>query len=225
MAVLNTTWQDRTRVSPEDVAVTTPGDDAAGETPKASDAGTDAATPAAARAERPLAVYVTTPDSTAAFDKFDKVVLTDDKVAIGLKAFTTIKMSPEDAAKDPLFAGKGKEVPRFYFVSPDYKDVAVLEGSKLSVAGFYGAMKAEAKKHFKGDFDKAVRTMRDVLNEWDKISKERAVLEEKKAREENPTPADVKEMQKDFADLDTREKKANEQKDTLMKFELKAPAA
>jgi hypothetical protein len=220
MAVLNTNWEPRTRISPADGTVTTPGDVAPSEATEPSEAPA-----AAARAEHPIAVYVTTADSTAAFDKFDKVVLTDDKIAIGLKAFTTVKMTPQDAERDPLFSGKGNEVPRFYFVSPDYKDVTLLEGGKLSVSGFYGAMKAEAKRHLKGDFDKAVREMRDVLNEWDKIAKERKVLEEKKAREDKPTPADLKKMEKELADLEAREKKANEQRETLMKFELKAPVA
>src|SRR5688572_4750985 len=117
MAVINTTWQPRTRVAPESEVVTTPDDvaDAPATEPASAEASTG---PKVARAEHPLAIYVTTADSTPTFDKFDKVVLTDDKITIGLKAFQTIKMSPQDAEKDPLLAGKGKEVPRFYFVSP-----------------------------------------------------------------------------------------------------------
>jgi hypothetical protein len=66
--------------------------------------------------------------------------------------------------------------------------------------------------------------MRAVLNEWDKIARERTAVEERKAREEEPTPDDAMKTQKELADLDAREKKANEQRDLLMKFELKKPA-
>jgi hypothetical protein len=223
MAVLTNNWVPASRISPESAPVVT-SSDTADDPATGTPASTDAPSASMPRAEKPLAIYVTVAGEATPFDKFDKVVLTDDKIAIGLKAFKTIKMTPEEASNDPLLA-KGKDVPRFYFVSPDYKDVTLLEGSKLSVSGFYNAMKAEAKKHFKGDFDKNVREMRDVLNEWDKIAKERKILEEKKAREDKPTPADIKKMEKELADIDTREKKANELRDNLMKFEPKEPSA
>jgi hypothetical protein len=212
MAVLTVNWETATRLSPDAAPVVTSEVSAPAE-------GT--ATPVAPRSDKPILVYVTPAESGEAFDKVDKVILADDKVAIGSWAFRRVKMTPEDAEKDPLFAGKGKEVPRFLFVSTDFKTVTVVEGSKLSVSGVWNAMKSEAKKHFKDNFDKDVREMRDIMNEWDKIADERSVLEEKEKREDKPTPADLKDIEKKKAELDKRQKAADERKEDLMKFELK----
>jgi hypothetical protein len=219
MAVINTPWETRQRVSPTSAPVVTAGEDAGEGVPA-----TDAATPAAAeRAEKPMVVYVTNGEPV---DKIEKVVLMDDKVAIGIKFFTTIKMSPEDVSKDPLLASEGKEVPRLLIVSPDYKNVEVLEGNKIGVGSMYKALMAEAKRSLVGDFDKTVKEIRDLMNEWDKIAKEKSVLDDKKAREDKPTPAEIKKMDAAFAELEARQKKADDRKAELMKITLKgAPAA
>jgi hypothetical protein len=214
MAVLTVNWETTTRVSPADDKVVT------GESTPV-----EATTPEPLRhADRPLLVYVVPSATAESFDKVEKVILADDKVAIGSWAFKRMKITPEDAENDPLFKGKGHDVPRFLIVSPDYKDVEVIEGSKLSVSGVWNAMKSGAKKYLKGNFDKDVREMRDVMNEWDKISKERSVLEEKEKRETNPTPADRKDIEGKKAELDARQKAADEKKAQLMKFELKVAA-
>lgn len=60
--------------------------------------------------------------------------------------------------------------------------------------------------------------MLKILNEFDKINNERRVLEEKKARAGGEVD---KKMERDIAELDEREKKANEEKAELLAFELK----
>jgi hypothetical protein len=131
-------------------------------------------------------------------------------------------MTPEAAAADALLAGKGKEVPRFLFVAADYSDVTVVEAGKLSVSGLWKSMVAEANKFYKGDLDKNVRQMLKVLGEFDKINNERNLLEEKSKREDKPSASDIAKIKKEREDLNEREKKANAERDALLKLERKA---
>src|SRR5262245_10549267 len=145
MAVLQPQWETQTRVSPEKAAPSGPvtASDTPGEVPAVESEPAVATEPQAR--DRPILIYVVTPDAVEAFDKIEKVVLADDKVAISSNFFRRVKMSPDDVEKDPALAGHGKEVPRFLVVSPDWKDVDVVEGGKLTVGGLAKAMSATAK--------------------------------------------------------------------------------
>jgi hypothetical protein len=219
MAVLTIKWENASRVSPTESAVVTPKD---GEDPAAPDA---PAAPAVKRAAKPMLVYIADPAVTEGFNKVEQVVLTDDKVVVGTWAFTCIKMTPEQAAQDPLLAKAGKELPRVVFVTSDYAKVEAVEGGKLSVGGLWSEMQAQFKKHYKGDLEKNVKSLIKVLGEFDKIANERTILEEKKTRADKPTDADQADWKKTADEINEREKKANEQRDTLLKFEPKQAAA
>ncbi|MHC5011443.1 MAG: hypothetical protein ACYTG6_10900 [Planctomycetota bacterium] len=210
MAVLTINWESADRVSPMTAAITpSEGEEAAAEEviPMAS---------------RPLLVYVTPPaDAEEGFNKIEQVVLTDDKIAVGTKAFRCIKISAENAAADPLLAEAGKEAPRFVLITPDYEYTKVLEGRRISVSGMYGAMKAVAKKSYRTNFDKNIRNLVKLLNEFDKINNERALIDAKEERLENPTKADLAKIEKAREELAAREREAAERKEELLTFELK----
>lgn len=223
MAVLNIGWKSLTRVAPvapKTVAVTTPKE---GE--KAADPEAKAEPVQAPRAERPLLVYVADATPAEGFDKVEKVVLTENKIVIGSKAFTCVRMTPEQAAQDPILAETGKETPRIVLISADYKDIDSIEGDKISISRVWDAMTASYKAHYKGDLDKMQKAMLKVLGEFDKIANERKVLEEKKSREEKPSDADKKEWEKEAKELAQREREANAERDALLKFEPKAQDA
>jgi hypothetical protein len=136
-----------------------------------------------------------------------------------------VKVSPSAAEEDPILSKQGKEVPRFVFISPDWSEIDVVEGRKVSVSGVYNVMKSFAKKYIQGNFDKDVRELRDILNEFDKIANERKLLDEKQKREgDDATPATLKKIERERAELDEREKKANEKRDAILKFEVKTEA-
>src|SRR5262245_36692753 len=120
MAVLQIRWQSLARVAPKKAAVTTPAEGQQGDAPIEA--------PKPQRAEKPIFVYVTDPAAAETFDKVEKVVMTEDKVVIGTKAFICVKMTPEQAAADELVNANGKAVPRILLVSADYTDVEVIEG-------------------------------------------------------------------------------------------------
>lgn len=216
MAVLTIRWENASRVAPDEVAVVTPKD---GEEAKPSDEAV-----AVQRADKPMMIYIADPAATDGFNKVEQVVLTDDKVAVGTRAFKCIKMTPEQAGQDRLLADAGKELPRVVFVTADYAKVEVVEGGKLSVGGLWGEMQSQYKKHYKGDLEKNVKTLIKVLGEFDKIANERKLIEEEKARADKPSDKDVAEWKKAADELNEREKKANEQRDALLKFESKIAA-
>lgn len=218
MAVLTIAWTSPGSVAPKDSLVVTPreGDEKEG----------DAVAAPVKRADKPMLVYVADPSAAdATFDKVEKVILTDDKVAVGTKAFTCIRMNPEQAAADKLIAAAGKETPRIVLVSTDYKETVVLEGSKLSIGDLWKAMQSSFKDAYKGDLEKNVKALLKVLGEFDKISGARSVQEEKEKRTDKPTAADKAEWAKTKEELDERQKKAEKERDALLKFEKKTKIA
>ena len=176
------------------------------------------------RAEKPFLVYVE--DPTASGEKFDaiqKVLLQDERVAYGAKAFTAVKMSPEEAAADPLLAKAGKAVPRFLVVAPDYSSVTNLEGSNLNAGAVWNAMKATSDKFFTKALEACVREMKDTILELDKIEGERKVLDDKKTRTAvKGTEADQKAIETKLAALDDRKTKVIERQNSVWALKPKA---
>jgi hypothetical protein len=170
-------------------------------------------------ADKPYFIYIADEKASAAagFDTVTKVVLDDDRVKLGAKAFHAVKMTADDAKADPVLAEKGgKELPRVIFVSNDLKSVKVYEGGSLKLGEVWGGMKATAGRAYKNDLDTLVRSVKEVLVEWDKIANERKVLDEKEKRDSGKaTPADAKELATKRAALDVREKKANDRNAAL----------
>lgn len=239
MAELTINWESLTKIpalepvtTTEDAPVVTVDEDA----PKSDDAAPAADAPkpekkpttaALKNADKPYLIYVVDAAASAAagFDSVEKVILDDDRVKLGSHAFHAVKMSPDDAKADPVLAEKGgKEVPRIIFVGNDLKNVKALEGGSLKLGEVWSAMKATSNRAFKQDLDQLTKNLKEVLVEFDKINNERKVLDEKEKRDAaKATAADVKELAKKRADLDTREKKAIEKKTAL--WDLKPKAA
>lgn len=176
--------------------------------------------------DKPYLIYVAdTAAASTGFDTVEKVILDDDRVKLGAKAFHAVRMSPDDAKADPLLADKGgKELPRFIFVTADQKTVKALEGGSLKLGEVWSTMKATANKHYKQDLDGLVKELKSVLNEFDKLGKERSVLDEKEKRltDKGLSEADKKDIEAKRADIDARQKKAEAQRDKLWDLKPKA---
>jgi hypothetical protein len=214
MAVLNIDWKTMDRLPSLVAPVLTGVEESA-----------PAETAAIEPAERPFLVWVAKAEAAEGFDQLEKVILADDKVAIGTHGFTCVKMTPEQVAEDPAFKEKGgKEVPRLIFVSADQKTVTPVEKGRLSVGGTWDVMKAMAGKHYKGDFDKLVRQTRDVLTEWDKVNAERSVLEAKEARAKDKelSASEKKDIEAKRAELEKRQATADEKHKQMWELKLKA---
>lgn len=109
-------------------------------------------------------------------------MLKDEKVALGMKAFKTVKMHPDHAALDPVLEGKGKAVPRMLVVDPLKMKVTVLEKSKLKASALYSALKKVSGKVYKEKLDKVVKSHLKLLTEQDQLANAEKVLSEKVAR-------------------------------------------
>jgi hypothetical protein len=155
--------------------------------------------------DQPVVVYVC--DEAAGcegFDKLEEVVLKDEKVALGMKAFKTVKMHPDHAALDPVLEGKGKAVPRMLIVDPTKLKVTVLEKSKLKASALYGALKKVSGKVYKEKLDKIVKSHLKLLTEQDQLANAEKVLAEKVARlgaEGDKAEKELAEVKKEHAEV------------------------
>ena len=192
------------RISPAEAVVT------------GSEEGEEAEKPTA---EKPFFIYVTDGATEGPSDKIDGVVLDDNKVLVGMHFFKCVKMTPEQVENDPLLSGHSKDVRYFLFVSHDYEKVAVIDGKKMKASQVVKTMKKFAKKAYKTNFDKTVKSVLKLLVEYDKVNNARKQLEAKKGRD--PSERELKEIEKELAELAEEQKGLEEQEKELLNLELR----
>ena len=211
MAVLSKKWGTAERVSPANTDVTM------------GEAAEDAEAKEKVLASSPFFIYVTDGCESKEFDKVDKVILDNNEVLVGMWAFKCVKMTSEAVQNDPLLSGEGKKVPRFLFVTPDYEDVSVVEGGKLSSSNVVSAMAKVAKKAYKIDLKKQIKGTMKLLNEFNKINNAKKTLLAKKERlGADASASKLKKIDKELAELEDDQKKADEKKAELLTFKLKS---
>lgn len=214
MAKLAINWRSVTSVAPQSVT-TGDSEEVSAEKQKAM------------IADKPMMVYVMSDDQTdSATKKIESLALAREQVGVGSKFFDTIKMTAGDAAQDRLIKEAGRSVPRFVFLSRDYKVVNVLEGNELSGGGIVKAMESVVRQVYVNSFNDMVREYTSLLNELDRLESRKAAIEGQKARAaEKADKARDKKIAKDEAeykaDMDAFE--AKEKK--LLEFKAKGVAA
>jgi uncharacterized membrane protein YccC len=137
--------------------------------------------------DRPVCVYVTDGPASG-HDKVEEVVLKNEKIALALKAFRTVKMTSADADADPLLAGKGREVPRMLLVEPADGKVTVIEKGRLSTGGFFTGLQTVSGRYWAERLDRVVKEHLSMLTKQDQLANEEKVLTDKVQREEGDTP-------------------------------------
>jgi len=147
------------------------------------------------------------------FDKLEEVVLKDEKVALGMKAFRTVKMHPDHAALDPVLADQGKEVPRMLIVDPTQMKVTVLEKGKLKASGLFSALKKVASKVYKENLDKVVKSHIKLLTEQDQLANAEKVIADKLAR----LAGEGEKSEKELAELKAEQTKVREELQAMAK--------
>jgi hypothetical protein len=147
--------------------------DPAGEEPVSLFAGLD----------KPVVVYVCDmAGGCEGFDKLEEVVFKNEKVALGLKAFRTVKMDSANVESDPLLKDEGTEVPRLLVVDPVKEKVTVLEKGKLKANTLFSALKSTSARYYEENLDKVVKDHLKLLTERDQVSNELKVLQDKEGR-------------------------------------------
>jgi hypothetical protein len=203
-------WESLPRISPVDAVVT-------GEA-KEAPAPVEAST-------KPFFVFVADAGGGDEVSRLETVVLKDERVALGARAFRAVRMTPEDAAKDPLLSKQGKEAVRFVVISADLRQAVALEKNRLSVSATWDAMKSVADKFYAKSLEATVKETRDLLQEYDRIDGERKILaaKQEKLRDKKGAEADLKEVDAKLAQLEERQKKASDRE--LALWELKPKTA
>jgi hypothetical protein len=161
--------------------------------------------------DKPVVVYVCDEASGCeGFDKLEQVVLKDEKVALAMKAFRTVKMHPDHAAVDPVTKGEGTDVPRMLVIDPTNLKVTVLEKGKLKASGLYAGMKKVAARVYKEKLDTVVKSHLKLLTEQDQLANADKVLGDKLARLNAEERKDEKEIAELKADRDEVQKAIKE---------------
>jgi hypothetical protein len=124
---------------------------------------------------KPLVVFVT--DGTEAAGMVESAVFDDERVALGLRAFRAVRMTPEDAGRDPWVSKAGKDAVRLVVASADGSRTKALERGKVSADGLWKALQAEAGAAYEADLAEVVGRARDLLAEFDRVAEARKALD------------------------------------------------
>ena len=162
--------------------------------------------------DQPIVVYVC--DEAAGcdgFDKLEEVILKDENIALGMKAFRTVKMHPDHADVDPVTKGKGKEVPRMLVIEPTKMKVTVLEKGKLKASSLFKAMEKAAGKVYKEKLKSVVKSHIKLLTEQDQLANAVKTLDGKIAREDDEkkqakAKEELAELKEELADVSKKQK-------------------
>jgi len=203
------TWDtSKTRVAPATAVAT-----------GSEEASTDGEPAEKPRADRPILVFVESPDDADANEKIEKQIFDNNKVIIGSRFFKCIRMPESDAMEDPILSESGNETPRLVLLTPDYEVGKVVKG-KFSSSRVYSALKFVAKKSYKGSFDKQVKALLKLPNDFDCVNDAIKVLKEKQERGLNPAKA--KKVEKELEELAEEQKELEAKRDELLKMELRS---
>lgn len=163
--------------APKRVVVTGEGADATDPEPTAD------STPKLRWPDRPLLVYVCDDSGTCAeSEKFEEIVLSDERVALGVRAFRCVKMNPDQVAEDEILADHGKSVPRVLVVDPAKLRVKVLETKDLKASKLYRTMKSASGKFWKQKLDKVVKEHLKLLTAIDRLANVDKTLADQETR-------------------------------------------
>lgn len=136
-----------------------------------------------AYADKPILIYVCDDTTTCAdSEKFETIVLADEKCALGVRAFHCFKMTPSQVDDDPILAGKGKTVPRVLLVDPIKSKVKAIETKDLKASKLFKTMKSVSAKFWKEKLDKVVKQHLKMLTEQDQLANAEKTLAEKEGR-------------------------------------------
>ena len=122
---------------------------------------------------QPLFVLVS--DDLVADEVLDTLELEtfgEEKVALASRAFRCVRMTPEDAAREPLLADTGEAFPRLVVLDPARNDVKVLDKERdLGPRPVYAAMRKIADRFYEGArVDKLVKQNQKLLAALDKLA-------------------------------------------------------
>lgn len=169
--------------------------------------------------DKPILVYVCDEaEGCEEFEKIEEIVLKDERVALGMKAFRTLKMHPDDVDADPILKDHGKGVPRMIFLEPNKMKFQVIEAKKIKSSSLYKAMKKTAKGFWKESLDKVVKSHQKLLVEQDKLANEIKTLADKKDRLEEDDDKKAEKLDDEIEDVEGQRAELRTKKADLWKL-------
>ena len=217
MATLKVKWESVDSVTAKKSAVVT--GESADEAEEQSDE------PTLRWNDKPILVYVCDDTSTCAdSEKFETIVLADEDVALGVRAFRCVKMTPSQVDSDPLLADEGKTTPRVLVIDPVKVKVKVLETDDLKASKLFKTMKSVANKFWKENLDKLVKDHKKMLTEQDQLYNADKTLAEKETRVQDDEK-ELKEVKDERAELAAQLKEIAQKQVDLWKLTPKNKSA
>jgi len=191
----------------------------------ATDAESAAREPVLKWTDKPILVYVCDEaDGCEAFEKIEEIVLKDEKVALGMKAFRTLRMHPDDVDADPILKERGKGVPRMIFIEPNKMKFQILEPKKVKASALFSAMKKTAKGFWKESLATVVKSHQKLMVDQDKLANEIKTLEDKKGRLDEDEDRKAKEIEEEIAEAQARRTELRTKKTDLWKLTRRQPS-
>lgn len=176
--------------------------------------------------DKPILVFVCDEASGCeGFDKIENIVLKDEKVALAMKAFRTLKMHPDHVAADPILEGRGRDVPRMILIDPTKMKIRVLESKKVKPSSLYSAMKKTAKGFWKESLDNVVKKHLKLMVEQDKLAKQLRTLQDKKQRLDEGEERKASEIAAEIEQVEAERNDLRAKKAELWKLTPKDEAA
>lgn len=175
--------------------------------------------------DKPILVYVCDDTSTCAdSEKFETIVLADEKVALGVRAFHCVKMTPDQIDADAILADNGKGTPRVLLVEPTKMKIKVLEAKSLKASKLFKGMKSVAGKFFKEKLDTVVKSHLKLLTEQDQLANAQKTLAEKESRVAEDKKK-VEEVRKEIKEITEKQAELRKQQIEIWKLTPKKKAA
>ena len=173
-----------------------------------------AAKPAGLASDKPICVYITDGIDGDEQKKLETIVFKAEKVALGMKAFRTVRMDSTQAAADPLLADAGTETPRLVLINPLDSKVTVIEKSKLTASAVFSALQDVSGKIFVERLDKVVKAHLDMLTEQDQLANK---VKQLAAEQERASEKDTAKAKKDVAEAKAEMEKVQKDMTELAK--------
>ena len=156
---------------------------------------------------KPLLLYLTTTseEDRKVNDKIQKVVFKDERVQIGAKLFTLVKL-PRDRADDRIEKLVGRSNgPTLAAFSGSGKRVGVVT-SKASASKLYGVMKTAAKKDYRTSLSSLVSKMKKILTAIDKLEGKKGALQKRLGKGNKKIDQQIREVEEELKKLDAEER-------------------
>ena len=195
---------------------------------------TEAQAKAISRADKPILVYVYNDevDEDARFAIEEASAFVDDKVAIGARFFTCVRIDAETAKNDRALKEHVGRANSLIFVRPDYKvaKTIMFKGKKISARKVFGGMCATMKLDYQNCVSSAYSKMKKVQKDRLKLDQEQnkvGSLDDKIANEKTASRREKLIAQRDKIQekLDAKYEKIDARETELFELKLKRAKA